>query len=160
MPLWCWAAINSARGLIKGRAAGEAGYAPIVFVSGPPNLVRYESTDEVQFAEQKGYPAALFREVHLTTPAAAESTRTEAQFIGHYLAAQGVNSILLVTSLYHTKRAAKLWRKENPAAERDRGGRPRSLLHAGHLVENPNWPKDISLRMDEDHFGDVGSVRC
>lgn len=100
---------------IKGAQLAMAGYAPVVYVSGPPNLVRYESADEVQFAEERGYPAALFREVHLTTPGAADSTRTEAQFIGHYLAEQGVKSILLVTSLYHTKRAAKLWRKENPA---------------------------------------------
>jgi uncharacterized SAM-binding protein YcdF (DUF218 family) len=97
---------------LKGAELAKAGYAPFVIVSGPPRLIGYESTDEIQFAEQHGYAASLFREVHL--PGNAESTRTEGQFLGEYLEGQGVKSILLVTSNYHTRRAAKLWRKENP----------------------------------------------
>ena len=72
----------------------------------------WDSTDEVLYAEKEGFPAALFREVHL--PPEAESTRTEAEYMGKYLRDQGVKSILLVTSNYHTKRAAKLWRQVNP----------------------------------------------
>jgi uncharacterized SAM-binding protein YcdF (DUF218 family) len=98
---------------LKGAELGKAGYAPIVLVSGPPRLMGYQSTDEIQFAEKYGYPASLFRELPLPSPD-AESTATEAGFLGKYLAAQGIKSILLVTSNYHTRRAAKLWRKENP----------------------------------------------
>jgi uncharacterized SAM-binding protein YcdF (DUF218 family) len=90
----------------------KAGFAPYVLVSGPPRLMRYESTDEIEYAEQHGYPASLFREIHL--PGNADSTHTEAQYIGRYLRSEGVHSILLVTSNYHTKRAAKLWRRSNP----------------------------------------------
>ncbi len=98
---------------VKGAELAVEGYAPLVYVSGPPRLVGYESTDEVLFAEQQGkFPASLFREVHL--PASAESTKSEAAYLGPYLAGQGIHSILLVTSNYHTRRAAKLWRSENP----------------------------------------------
>ena len=97
---------------LKAAALAKAGYAPYVLVSGPPRLMGYSSADEIQFAEQYGYPASLFREAHL--PGDAESTASEVQFLGKYLEGQGIKSILLVTSNYHTKRAAKLWRKENP----------------------------------------------
>jgi len=99
--------------ILKGAQLAAAGYAPVVLVSGPPRLVGYDSSDEVQYAEQHGYPASLFREVHLPQQN-ADSTRAEARFIGGYLASQGIKSILLVTSNYHTKRAAKLWRLQNP----------------------------------------------
>jgi len=98
--------------VVKGAELAKAGYAPVVYVSGPPRLMGFESADEVQFAEKAGYPAGLFQELHL--PGEEESTRTESQFIGEYLAQHGIKSILLVTSNFHTKRAAKLWRQENP----------------------------------------------
>lgn len=97
---------------LKGAQLAKAGLAPIVYVSGPPRLMGWESADEVQFAGKEGYAAQLFEEVHL--PEDAESTRTEAQFLGKFLAAKGVHSLLLVTSNYHTKRAGKLWRQMNP----------------------------------------------
>ncbi len=98
---------------IKGAELAKAGYAPVVYVSGPPRLMGYESSDEVTYAEQKGgYPATMFKEVHL--PGDAESTRTEMLFVGKSLTAQGIKNILLVTSNFHTRRAAKLWRRLNP----------------------------------------------
>lgn len=91
----------------------KRGYAPVVYVSGPARLMGYESGDEVSFAEQQGYPASIFREVHL--PPTVSSTQAEVRFLGGYLAGQGVKKILLVTSNFHTRRAEKLWRKEIPA---------------------------------------------
>jgi uncharacterized SAM-binding protein YcdF (DUF218 family) len=98
---------------LKAAELAKEGYAPFVIVSGPPNLIGYDSDEEIQFAEQHGYPASLFREVHL--PVEAESTRTEEDFLGKYLAAHGIKSILLVTSNFHSRRAKKLWRRENPS---------------------------------------------
>jgi len=97
---------------LKGAELAKEGYAPYVLLSGPPRLLGFDSVEEIQFAEQHGYAASLFREGHL--PRDAESTRTEAEFLGKVLMGQGVKSILLVTSNYHTKRAAKLWRAANP----------------------------------------------
>lgn len=99
--------------ILKAAELGKAGYAPFVIVSGMAGLVGFESGEEIQFAELHGYPASLFREVHL--PPYAESTRGEEAFLGKYLKAQGINSILLVTSNYHSRRAVKLWRTENPS---------------------------------------------
>jgi uncharacterized SAM-binding protein YcdF (DUF218 family) len=97
---------------LKGAQLAKEGYAPFVIVSGLPGLVSSVSSEEIQFAEQHGYPSSLFLEVDL--PASAESTRTEEDFLGKYLSARGIKSILLVTSNYHTRRAKKLWRWENP----------------------------------------------
>lgn len=97
---------------LKGAQLAKEGYAPFVIVSGPPGLIGSASSEEIQFAEQHGYPSSLFREVDL--PAYAESTRTEEDFLGKYLSAHGIKSILLVTSNFHTRRAKKLWRQENP----------------------------------------------
>jgi uncharacterized SAM-binding protein YcdF (DUF218 family) len=98
---------------LKAAELAQEGYAPFVIVSGPPSLIGYESGEEIQFAEQHGYSASLFREVHL--PDEAESTRTEEDFLRTYLTAHGIKSILLVTSNFHTRRAVKLWRRENPS---------------------------------------------
>jgi uncharacterized SAM-binding protein YcdF (DUF218 family) len=98
---------------LKGAQLAKEGYAPFVIVSGPPGLIGYASSEEIQFAGQHGYPPSLFREIDL--PAEAESTRTEEDFLGKYLAARGIKSILLVTSNFHTRRAKKLWQRENPA---------------------------------------------
>ncbi len=95
---------------LKAAQLAKDGYAPLVFVSGPPRLMGFEPDDEIQFAGMKGYPASLFKAIHL--PQEAESTRTEAQFVGKVLRDQGVKSILLVTSNFHTKRAAKLFREK------------------------------------------------
>lgn len=97
---------------LKGAELAKAGYAPLVYVSSPPKLVGDDADDQVRFAEQHGYPADFFREVHL--PREAESTRTETQYLGKYLRDRGIKSILLVTSNFHTRRAAKLWREINP----------------------------------------------
>jgi uncharacterized SAM-binding protein YcdF (DUF218 family) len=48
-------------------------------------------------------------------PSNADSTRTEAGIIGKYLREHHIRKMLLVTSNYHTRRAAKLMRKQNPA---------------------------------------------
>jgi uncharacterized SAM-binding protein YcdF (DUF218 family) len=98
---------------LKAAELATEGYAPFVIVSGPPSLIGYDSGEEIQYAEQHGYSPSLFREVHL--PFHAESTRTEELFVGKRLKAQGIKSILLVTSNFHSRRAVKLWRRVNPS---------------------------------------------
>ena len=88
----------------------QAGYAPYVLVSGPPNLLGPESDETIEYARRQGYSTSLFRPL----PSNADSTRTETALIGKYLQAHGAKKIILVTSNYHTRRAAKLMRKQNP----------------------------------------------
>ena len=98
--------------IIRGAELAKSGYAPRVLVSGPANLLGNDTDATVLYAGKKGYPASLFEVLPL--PEGTNSTRTEAQYIGRRLREQGMGSIDLVTSNYHTRRAAWLWRKENP----------------------------------------------
>lgn len=102
------------------------GFAPYVVVSGPQALLGPESDADIEFARRHGYPVSLFRSV----PNQSKSTREEVGFLGQYLKQLGVRTILLVTSNYHTRRAARLMRLENPwmrtyvCAAPDRGFSP------------------------------------
>jgi len=96
--------------IIKAAQLATTGYAPYVLVSGPFSLLGHESDETIEYARRKGYPSSLLR------PLTHElsSTRSEAALIDDYLRANGANKILLVTSNYHTGRAARLMRKYSP----------------------------------------------
>lgn len=99
--------------IIKAAQLATEGYAPFVLVSGPRMLLGHESDMTIQYAEQKGYPASLFHPLTDDT----NSTRSETLFIGKYLREHGIRKILLVTSNFHTHRAAYLMRKQNPGLQ-------------------------------------------
>lgn len=103
---------DSGMRILRAAQLATQGYSPYVLVSGPPNLLGHDSDITIEFAERNGYQATLFRAVWL--PPEADSTRSEAKFLGNYLRAHSLNRILLVTSNFHTRRAARLWRKEAP----------------------------------------------
>lgn len=96
--------------IIKAAQLQQAGYAPYVLVSGPPHLLGPESDETIEYARRQGYQTSIFRPL----PSGADSTRSETSFLGQYLREHGIRKILLVTSNYHTRRAAKLMRKQNP----------------------------------------------
>jgi len=101
--------------IIKAAQLAQAGYAPYVLVSGPVSLLGHESDDTIEYARREGFPDSLFRPL----PNDTDSTRSEAKFIGTYLRAHGIHKILLVTSNFHTRRAARLMRHENPGLQVD-----------------------------------------
>jgi uncharacterized SAM-binding protein YcdF (DUF218 family) len=101
--------------ILKGAELEKAGYAPIVLVDGPWSLLGPESDATIKYAEQQGFPASYFKSVPL--PGDADSTRSEADYLGKVIKASGFHKILLVTSNFHTRRAARLFRKENPWME-------------------------------------------
>ncbi len=96
--------------IVKAAQLQQAGYAPYVLASGPPHLLGPESDETIEYARRQGYSPSLFRPL----PSSADSTRSETAIIGKYLREQGIKKILLVTSNYHTRRAAKLMRRQNP----------------------------------------------
>jgi uncharacterized SAM-binding protein YcdF (DUF218 family) len=98
--------------ILRAAELRRAGYARRILVAGPVTLLGHESDETILFAGTKGYPASMFESIPL--PPEATSTRTEARYLGKQLQAQGMTSIDLVTSNYHTRRAGWLWRKENP----------------------------------------------
>jgi uncharacterized SAM-binding protein YcdF (DUF218 family) len=101
--------------IITAAQLAQAGYVPYVIVDGPKTLLGYESDMNIPYAEQRGYAAALFRALKL--PADVRSTQTEAEYVGQYLKKAGIHRILLVTSNFHTHRAAYLFRKFNPSLD-------------------------------------------
>jgi len=85
----------------------KQGYAPSVLVSGPNMLYGLHECDlEIPFAVKRGYPASWF----IPEPNEARSTREEAGTILADLRRRGVHRFLLVTSDYHTARAARVYR--------------------------------------------------
>ncbi|MBZ5626003.1 MAG: YdcF family protein [Acidobacteriia bacterium] len=100
----------------KGAELVRAGYVPAVLVSGPPYYDVHECDLAIAFAVRKGYPAGWF----IALPNPTLSTRQEAWFILQELRRRAIHSFLLVTSDYHTARAARIYR----AVERAMGGGP------------------------------------
>ena len=98
--------------IIKAAQLAQAGYVPFVIVDGPKALIGYEYDMTIPYAEQKGFPRSLFHPLPL--PHGLNSTRDEMTFLGKYLKEHGIHDILLVTSNYHTHRAAFLMRRKNP----------------------------------------------
>ena len=96
----------------KGAELVKSGYAPAVLVSGPTYFDIHESDTAIAFAVRKGYPAAWF----VPLPNATHSTREEAVVVLQELRRRGVHSFLLVTSDYHTARAARIYRAAIAAA--------------------------------------------
>ncbi|MGO4885267.1 MAG: YdcF family protein [Bryobacteraceae bacterium] len=92
----------------------KQGYVPKVLVSGPDMLYGFYECDlAIPFAVKRGYPESWF----IRAPNEALSTREEAAAILPDLRRRGVHRFLLVTSDYHTARAARIYRAAAPDLE-------------------------------------------
>lgn len=96
----------SGRRLEKAAQLAKQGYVPLVLVSGPPGVYgRNESDLASEFIQREGYPAQWF----MPFPDPAHSTRAEAVLILQELRRRNVHSFLLVTSDFHSARAARIF---------------------------------------------------
>jgi len=94
--------------LLKGAELVKNGYAPIALVSGPLNIYGVIESDlAITYGVSKGYPRASFAAVQ----SSAFSTRDESWVFYDELKRRGIHHILLVTSNFHTHRAAILFRR-------------------------------------------------
>ena len=92
----------------------KQGYVPLVLVSGPDLIYgRHECDFEVPYAVEHGYPAAWF----VCAPNRARSTKEEAAVILADLRRRAVHRFLLVTSNYHSRRAARIYHAAAPDLE-------------------------------------------
>jgi uncharacterized SAM-binding protein YcdF (DUF218 family) len=82
------------------------GYVPRVLVSGPRYFDAHECDAAILFAIHKGYPAEWF----VALPHSALSTSEEALVVLEELRRLKLHSYLLVTSDYHSARAARIFR--------------------------------------------------
>lgn len=102
--------------IIRAAQLAQAGYAPYVIVDGPKALIGHESDITIEYAVQAGYPSQLFRPELL--PTGMDSTNAEAVYVADTLLKPNhIKKILLVTSNYHTRRAARFIRKAAPWLE-------------------------------------------
>jgi uncharacterized SAM-binding protein YcdF (DUF218 family) len=101
----------SGRRILKGAELVRQGYAPRVVVSGPSgNYGYYECDLAIPFAVKAGYPQSEF----VPFPHHALSTREEAADAAVELHTLGARRVLLVTSLFHTRRAGRMFRAAAP----------------------------------------------
>jgi uncharacterized SAM-binding protein YcdF (DUF218 family) len=84
------------------------GYVPAVLVSGPPGYYdQHECEPEIAWAVRHGYPEAWF----IPFPDEARSTQDEARILLPELQHRNVHRALIVTSDFHSRRAARIFLK-------------------------------------------------
>jgi uncharacterized SAM-binding protein YcdF (DUF218 family) len=85
----------------------QAGYIPQVLVSGPSGFFgMHESDLAISYMVRRGYPAGQF----ISLPNDTRSTEEEAAVVLAELQRRGIHSFILITSDYHTRRAARTYR--------------------------------------------------
>ena len=90
------------------------GFAPKALISGPAGVYGiYESELAIAMAVRNGYPAAYF----VAFPNDSKSTASESEAVISELRKLHVHKIDLVTSNFHTRRAAKIFRSQAPDME-------------------------------------------
>jgi hypothetical protein len=119
----------------KGADLVRQGYVPFVLVDGTDdNYGLWESDMAIAFITREGYPAAWFVGLHCRT----NSTAEEARIVLAELRRRNIHSFLLVTSDYHTGRAARIFR----AWERHTGYEPAMRVVAArdeHFTASGWW---------------------
>jgi uncharacterized SAM-binding protein YcdF (DUF218 family) len=116
--------------------AGELvrqGFAPKVLVSGLNEIYGYhESQLAIDFAVKHGYPRDVF--VPFLYPAL--NTVDEARADTRELRRLGAHKYLLVTSVYHTARASRIFRREDPGLEMHAVSAPERYWQNGQWWKN------------------------
>ncbi len=92
--------------VLVGANLGSQGWAPKVIMAGGDYVNRPTSDLAVDFAAQHGYPRNLFLPIRLE----AHSTVDEARAMGPIFHRLGAKRIILVTSNFHSRRAAQVFR--------------------------------------------------
>lgn len=109
--IFVFAGDASGNRILKGAELAREGFAPTVVVSGPDdNYGYYECDLAIPFAVRAGYPERYF----IRFPNHAHSTEEEAVAAAAELRSLGIHRVILVTSLYHTRRAGADFRKAAP----------------------------------------------
>jgi uncharacterized SAM-binding protein YcdF (DUF218 family) len=103
--------------IMKAAELVRAGYVPAALVSGPEGAYGKSEADlAVEFAAKRGVDPAWL----IPFPDKVHSTQEEAKVLLPELRRRGVHSFLLVTSDFHSARAARIFRAE----EKAEGGGP------------------------------------
>lgn len=102
---------SSGNRILKAAELVREGFAPYAVVSGPEGEYgNYECDLAIPFAVRHGFPASYF----VRFPNSAHSTEEEMRAGAEELRSLHVQRVILVTSLYHTRRAGKDFRAAAP----------------------------------------------
>ena len=99
--------------VLKGADLVAQGYAPLALISGTPYEGRPEGELAIEFLAKQNYPTRLFQSFGHN----AGSTIEEALVLCPELERRGVRRVLLVTSSYHSRRAAIVFRLFCPGVQ-------------------------------------------
>lgn len=100
--------------ILKGAELVRQGWAPEVIVSGPGGSYGFYECDlAIPFAVHAGYPQSYF----IRFPHDAHSTEEEAEAAAAEFKALNVHRVILVTSVYHTRRAGNDFRSAAPGVD-------------------------------------------
>jgi uncharacterized SAM-binding protein YcdF (DUF218 family) len=100
--------------ILKGAELVRQGFAPKALIDGPSGQYgMHESDLAIPFAVRAGFPESYF----VPLPMDAHSTEEEAHVVQQELRRLGAHRVLLVTSNYHTRRAAGFFRRVDPEHE-------------------------------------------
>jgi uncharacterized SAM-binding protein YcdF (DUF218 family) len=122
--------------VVKAAQLGAQGLAPLVLISGPTYYQRPEGELAVEFLVQHGYSKSLF-DVFTHDQ---RSTLGEVLALKGELSRRGAKRIIVVTSSYHSRRCAILFRLFCP------GIRTISMPAPDDNYQPRNWWKDTSSR--------------
>jgi uncharacterized SAM-binding protein YcdF (DUF218 family) len=121
--------------VLKAADLAVAGYAPLVLISGVPYQDNQpEGYFAIQFLVARGYPRRLFESFGHHAP----STIDEAKVLRRELERRRVKRVLLVTSEFHSRRAAIVYRLYCPGIDFITIGAPDSHYHASKWWEDPS----------------------
>ncbi|HEX4273875.1 MAG TPA: YdcF family protein [Bryobacteraceae bacterium] len=129
------------------------GYAPKVLVSGIESVYgRHESDLAIDYAVSRGYP----REIFIPFRYSPLNTRDEARADATELRRLGVHKYLLVTSVYHSARASRDFRREGQGLEMHPSPAQEPWWHNGQWWKNREGRKiwfNETLKTMADYLG-------
>ncbi len=149
--------------VLLGANLGSQGWAPRVVLSGGRYVSSYASDLAVDFAVQHGYPRGLFLPVRFE----AQSTIDEARAMGPIFHRLGARRVLLVTSNFHSRRAAQVFRLFLPEFEFRMESSPDDTFDPHAWWKTPQqrhilfgeYQKTIGTFLVRFHLADAGWLR-
>jgi uncharacterized SAM-binding protein YcdF (DUF218 family) len=96
--------------ILKACELARQGFAPIILVSGPTRLYGINEADlAIRFGLNNGCAAGWLRPVYMQATSTAEEAREFSRWTGSH---PEIKKLLLVTSTYHSARAARVFRNQ------------------------------------------------
>ncbi len=128
--------------ILKAAELAKAGLAPSVLVSNCKILYGHPECElAIEFATRHGYSPDLF----IATAWLADSTRAEAQNVIEVLRQRRVRKVIIVTTVWHTARAVRIYRRLAPELTFDIVGTEDPDYRDGKWWRNRNGRKAFFL---------------